>query len=804
MNVAYNAADVRVWDHPLTPNTFLDRMPDAASELQGAKAVNASVFEGVLTDVSQDAPVLGRPRARVEGPSKVTGTAVYSCDVHLPGMAHAALVTSSISRGRIVQFDMSAATAVRGFLGVFTHEDFASEIQPVKHVMVGGNTNSSHLPLGSPIVAYHGQIIALVVAETLEAAAEAADCVMVDYETAPFAATFDDPGAETVRLAVLKKHHVDPKRSDARAALANATCRIEGRYETPVQHHNPIELFTSTCVWEGPDLTVYEPTRYVGAVRHGLAAQLGINAERIRVIAGLLGGHFGSKFALSQHTALVALAAKQIGRPVSLVPTRRQCFTIANHRPETRHDLRLGADGEGRFVALVHEAEMTTSRFDAFAMEGTDVTASLYGYANVFTDERAVRVDRNTPGPMRAPPEVPYLFALESAVDEMAWALGLDPIELRRRNDTLTDPISGKPFSTRPLMRCFAAGASAFGWSRRLPTPGAMKEGDWLVGLGCAASVRPVKISPATMRVALARDGRATVETAHHEIGNGITTLLAMSAAEWLGVPVEAVDVRLGDTALPAAGLSGGSSTTTSLLHTLQLGCETLRRRLAESAAAGNGPLAGSDPSLLRVLEGALASADGRSEPLSDAIGRLGAVSIETLAEFVPDGGKREDLDRMREGRMALESGAHGQSLSWAFGAQFAEVHIHSQTSEVRVPRLVGAFAAGRVLNPLTAKSQLEGGMIWGLGSALLEETVLDRGTYRNADLAEYLVATSADAPQIDAILVPDDDTEVNALGLKGLGELGIIGVNAAIANAIYHATGRRFRRLPIRIEALL
>ena len=766
--------------------------------------MSASVFEDVPTDVSLDVHFLGRPHVRVEGPSKVTGTAVYSSDEKLPGLAHAALVTSTIIRGGIVGFDLRAAAAVPGLLRIFTHEDFAGEIQPVKHLMAGGFANSSHLPLGSPTVAYHGQIVALVVAETLEAAAEAAQCVRVAYETEPFAATFDDVGAETVRLADLKEEHVDPQHGDTRAAFASAAYRIEGRYETPVQHHNPIELFTTTCAWEGPDLTVYEPTRYVGAVRHGLAVQLDIDVTRIRVIAGLLGGHFGSKFALSQHTALVALASKRLGRPVSLVPTRRQCFTIANYRPETRHDLRLGADNKGRFVALVHEAEMTTSRFDAFAMEGTDVTASLYGCANVFTDERAVRVDRNTPGPMRAPPEVPYLFALESAVDEMAWALGLDPIELRRRNDTVTDPISGKPFSTRPLMRCFDAGASAFGWSRRLPTLGAMKDGDWLVGLGCAASVRPVKISPATMRVVLGRDGGVTVETAHHEIGNGITTLLAMGAAEWLGVPVEAAQVRLGDTALPAAGVSGGSSTTTSLLHTLQLGCETLRRRLAESAAAADGTLAGSDPCLLRLVGGVLAAPDGRTEPLSDAVGRLDPVSIETLAEFFPDGGKQDDLDRVRGGRMALESGAHGKALSWAFGARFAEVHIHSQTGEIRVPRLVGAFAAGHVLNPLTAKSQLTGGMIWGLGSALLEETVLDHGTYRNADLAEYLVATSADAPEVEAILVPDEDTEVNALGLKGLGELGIIGVNAAIANAIYHASGRRFRRLPVRIEALL
>lgn len=747
---------------------------------------------------------LGRPHPRVEGPAKVTGSAVYGSDAHLPRMAHAALVTSTITRGRIVGFDLRAATAVPGLLKIFTWKDLAGAIRPVKHLMAGGHANSSHLPLGSAEIAYHGQIVALVVADTLEAAAEAAGRIKVDYETRPFAATLDDLGAETVRLADLKEDHVDPRRGDAQAALVDAAHRIEGRYETPIQHHNPIEMFTTTCAWDGPDLTVYEPTRYVGAVRSGLAAQLGIDVARIRVVAGLLGGHFGSKLALSQHTALVALAALRLGRPVSLVPTRRQCFTIANHRPETRHDIRLGADGEGRFVALIHEAEMATSRFDDFAMEGTDVTASLYAYANVRTEERAVRVDRNTPGPMRAPPEVPYLFALESAVDEMAWALGIDPIALRRLNDTATDPISGKPFSTRPLMRCFDAGAAAFGWSRRMATPGAMRDGDWLVGFGCASSVRPVKISPATMRIVLARDGRVTVETAHHEIGNGITTLLAMAAAEWLGVPVGAVKVRLGDTDLPAAGLSGGSSTTTSLLHTLELGCGTLRRRLAASATAPDRVLAGADAARLRLAGGMLVAPDGRTEPLPDAIGRLDPVAIETLAEFIPDGAERGNLDRIRDGRMALASGAHGKALSWAFGAQFAEVHVHAETGEIKVPRLLGAFAAGQVLNPLTAKSQLTGAMIWGLGSVLLEETVLDQGAYRNADLAEYLVATAADAPHVEAILVPDEDAEVNALGLKGLGELGIIGVNAAIANAIHHACGRRIRRLPIRVEDLI
>lgn len=748
-----------------------------------------------------DPSLLGRPHIRVDGLQKVTGATRYASDRRFPNLAHAALVTGAIPRGRLSGIDTAAAAARPGVLGIFTHRDFADAIRPVKHLMAGGYANSSHLPLGSDRIVYAGQIVALVVAETSEAAQDAAARVRPRYETEAYAASLDAPGGETVRLADLKEKHRDPRRGDADAALFASPHRISALYRTPVQHHNPIELFTTTCLWEGDRLTVHEPTRYVGALKHGLAEQLGLEPGDVRVVSGPIGGHFGSKLALSQHTALVALAARRLGRPVALMPTRRQCFTIANHRPETRHEIHLGADRAGRFTAFVHEAEMGASRFDAFAMEGTDVTASLYACPAIRTEERAIRLDRNTPGPMRAPPEVPYLFALESAVDEMASALGLDPIELRRRNDTATDPVSGKPFTTRPLIRCFEAGAEAFGWGRRRAGP--ERDGSWLIGLGCAASVRPVKIAPAVMRVALAPDGAVAVETAHHEIGNGITTLLAMGAADWLGVPVERVSVRLGDTDLPPAGLSGGSSTTTSLMNALSQACRTLRERLAANAAADGGALAGCDPAGIRLAGGALAAPDGRSVALGRAVAALDPGGIEIVAAFVPDGVGPEGLAAVKAGHIALSAG--GAALSWAFGAQFAEVRVHEETGEIRVARLTGAFAAGRVLNPLAARSQLTGGMIWGLGSALLEETVVDRGTYPNADLAEYLVATSADVPPvIEAILVRDDDAGVNALGVKGLGELGIIGVNAAIANALHHATGRRLRRLPIRCEDLL
>ncbi|WP_342109782.1 xanthine dehydrogenase family protein molybdopterin-binding subunit [Methylobacterium sp. SI9] len=744
---------------------------------------------------------LGRPHTRVEGPDKVTGRALYSSDRTgaEANVAHAALVTSTIARGRITGFDLDDAKAVPGLLAIFTHREFAGAVAPVKHLMAGGYANSSHRPLESDAVAYAGQIVALVVAETQEAAEAAAGAVKVSYAAEPAAGGFDAPGAETVRLADLKAQHADIERGDAEAGLAEAALRIAARYETPVQHHNPIELFTTRAAWDGETLTVHEPTRYVGAVQHGLAAQLGLDPGNVRVVAGLIGGHFGSKFALSQHTALVALAARRLGRPVSLVPSRRQCFTIANYRPESRHAIRLGADRTGRFTALVHEAETVTSRFDPFVMEGAEVTASLYACPNIRTEERAVRVDRNTPGPMRAPPEVPFLFALESAVDEMAVALAMDPIELRRRNDTAVDPVSKKPFSTRPLMACFDAGARAFGWSRRVPRPGAMRDGPWRVGLGCATSVRPVKIAAATMRVRLGPDESAEVACAHHEIGNGITTLLAMGAADGLGVPVERVTVRLGDTELPPAGISGGSSTTTSLMNALALGCRQIRETLAQAATGQGGRLAGRDPGSLRLAGGRLAAPDGTGIALAEAVGPEG---VETVADFVPAGGDHEKaLAGLRRGHIGLTLGGGGKAVSWGFGAQFAQVHVHAETGEIRVARLTGAFAAGRILNPLTAKSQLIGGMIWGLGSALLEETVVDGATYRNPDLAEYLVPTAADAPEVEALLVPDPDDQVDALGLKGLGELGIIGVNAAIANAIHHATGRRIRSLPIRLE---
>lgn len=742
-----------------------------------------------------------RSHVRVDGRAKVTGRASFASDMSIANLAWAATVTSSIARGRIVSFELHEAQKTPGLLGIFTHQELGRTIKPVKHLMAGGYANSSALPLGSAEILYGGQIVALVVAESQQAAEEAASQVIVHYQPDAAAGDIHFAGTDPVTLSSVKPDHKDPTLGNANQEFHLASIKVEAIYTTPIQHHNPIELFGTTCVWESDRLTVYEPTRYIDAVQHGLAAQLGIDADRVRVICPFIGGHFGSKLALSQYTAPVAVAALLLGRPIRYVATRSECFTIANHRPDTWHHIRIGATTDGEFTSLIHEAEASSSRFDNFLMTGTDVTSSLYAWRSVETKETLVRVDRNTPGPMRAPPEVPYLFALESAIDELASELSMDPVELRKRNDTAIDPITRKPFAPRKLKDCFDAGARAFGWSARNKKPASVREGGWLVGHGCATSVRPVKRAAATMRVSMSVAGKVTVETAHHEIGNGIYTVLAMEAAQRLGTRIEAVTVRLGDSALPAAGISGGSSTTTSLVPAVRIGCDHIRNQLAEAVIAHRPGLTGSKPTDFSLRDGSIILPDATSIKISEAFAILGKTEISILAEAKPPGSPGDVIAELREGRLNLAPA--GTEVKWAYGAQFAEVRVHTVTGEIHVPRLTGAFSAGYIINRLTALSQLRGAMIWGIGSALLEATFIDpkHCRYVNDNLAEYLVPTAADTSLIEAMILDDD---ANSEDLMGLGELGIIGVNAAIANALFNATGKRFRNLPIRVEDTL
>jgi len=746
--------------------------------------------------------VIGRDTVRQEARAKVTGAAHYPSDMPVPNAAHAFLVTSGIARGRITRWRLEAAQAVPGVLDILTHENTGQESKPIPPTKGGGGSTTT---LQSDRIWHDGQIIAVVLAESFEAAREAAHKVRVDYAEEAPAATFDSPGVEVQVLEETLEAHEDPRVGDAEAAFAAGAVTVDATYGTPTQHHNPIELFTTTCFWEGDRLTILEPSQFVQGLATTVAKQLDIAPNKVQVISPLVGGAFGSKGGATARTAWIAVAARRLGRPVKLVASRSQGFTIATYRAETRQRVRLAAGRDGRLQALLHEGWEVSSRPSNYNVQGTETTSRIYACPNVWTRVNVVHADRNTPGFMRAPPDLPYGFGLESAMDELAIALDMDPVELRRINDTRREPIKGLPYTSRSLLECFDAAAEAFGWSRRDKRPGSLREGDWRIGWGCAASYYPAKISAACARVALSAQG-ARVDIAAHEIGTGAWTVLAMTAADQLGIEPEQVEVHLGDSTLPAAGLAAGSSHTASICNAVAMACRELRERLTHAAVTANaGPLAGQDPAALRFEGGALRGEKGAAETLAALLGRTGP--MDAYAEHVPHGNPPDAPEKVKQGTPMTTGGAQlPDRIQYGFGAQFVEVRVHARTGEVRVPRITGAFAAGRIINPRTAHSQLMGGMIWGIGSALLEITEIDRRNahYVNDNISEYLIAVNADVPSVEVILVPEEDRLVNPLGIKGVGELGCVGTNAAIANAVHHATGRRLRQLPIRPEHLL
>jgi len=748
--------------------------------------------------------LFGRPATRIDGPAKVTGAARYASDEPVPNPAYAVLVTSTIARGRILTIHLDAARAVRGVQDILTHENVGAEAKPPAQ-MDGGPTTTT---LETEQVWHDGQIIAVVVADTFEAASEAASSVRVDYAAETPSATFDSAGAETELAREQGKPKDGPKVGDAETAFAAAPVKIDARYSTPTQHHNPIELFTTTCVWDGPTLTIYEGSQSMYGLKANVAEQLGIDPSRVRTVSHYVGGAFGSRGGTTSRTAWIAIAARRLNRPVKLVATRDQGFTIATYRAETRQRVRLGATRDGKLTAFSHEGWEVTSRPSGYNVSGVDTTARMYACPNIASQVSVVHADRNTPGFMRAPPDTPYMFALESAMDELAYALAMDPIELRRLNDTQTDPVSGKPYSSRSLMKCFDQAAEKFGWKSRNPAPRSMRDGDWLIGWGCATSCYPSNIGPAAIRIALSPDGHALVQLAAHEIGTGAYTTVGLTVAHALGLDLKNVQVMLGDSALPPVTVAGGSNNAATTVSVAVKACEQARSRLAIAAVADMAsPFHGFDPMSLKLEDGSLIGPGGAREGLDKAIGRVGGGVLEIHAENVPDGLPPTALQGLYKGRAAMSRGnARKDVTAYAFGAHFVEVRVHRLTRETRATRVVSAFASGTIVNPLTAYSQYMGGTIWGLSSALHEATEIDRGAarYVNDNLADYLIPVNADIPDLEVILVQEDDDRVNPLGVKGIGEIGIVGMNAAVANAVFHATGVRLRDLPVRPEKLL
>jgi xanthine dehydrogenase YagR molybdenum-binding subunit len=687
---------------------------------------------------------IGAPLDRIDGPKKVTGTATYTFEYPVEGVVYVFPVQSTIAKGRIVSIDASAAQALPGVVTVIENENAPR---------LASLATAEMAVLQSDVVAYRGQFVAAVVAETLEIARQAAGLVVVRYEKLPH-----DVELRADRGDLYKPEKVNPNQEtdtvsgDVEAALAQASVSLDHIYTTPTYHNNPLEPHATVAIWSDDGLTLYDANQGAHRIRDNVAQAFGLPPERVRVISPYVGGAFGSKAFTHAHVILTVMAAKIAGRPVKLALTRQQMFAVVGYRTPTIQHIRLGADSNGRLTAIAHDVIEQTSTIQEFAEQTAVATRMMYAAPNRRTTHRLARLDVPVPTIMRAPGECPGMFALESAMDEMAIACGLDPVEFRIRNEPEVDPETGRPFSSRGLVACLREGAQRFGWQPRDPRPGMRSDGRWLIGTGVAASTYPARRRGSTALVRVNREGHYSVLIGASDIGTGAWTVLTQIAADALEAPLECVHLEIGDSRLPNAQIAGGSMGTTSWGAAIVEAARKLRTRLHEE-----------------------------------------------YNDVIPSEGLEET------GEAGENSDAQHFSMH-AYGAQFVEVRVNIDTGEVRVPRLLGVFAVGRVINAKTARSQLLGGMTMGLSMALHEESVLDPrfGDFVNHDFAEYHIATNADVGAIDVSWIDEVDPHVSPMGAKGIGEVGIVGTAAAIANAVYHATGIRIRDLPITLDKLL
>ncbi|MCG5219802.1 xanthine dehydrogenase family protein molybdopterin-binding subunit [Streptosporangium sp. KLBMP 9127] len=749
---------------------------------------------------------VGRPIDRVDGTAKTTGAARYAAEYPYPGLTHAALVHATISRGRITSVDTAEAAAVPGVLAVITHLN-APAMKPPPPVsplnlstLVSGTTVNY---LNTDEVHWDGQPVGVVVAETREAALRAAALVRVGYRELPatvdFAAGQGDARPE-------KSSPIQPgavAKGDAAAAIAAAAVSVDVRYTTPPHHHNAIEPHATTAVWDGDRLTVHEGSQSIAWMRSHLALRFGVPAAGVRVISPYVGGAFGGKGMVWAGTVLTVLAARVTGRPVRLALTREGVYRTVGGRTPSAQRVALGASADGALTGLIHTSVTRTGRVGGMPEQVTSASRHLYDVPNITLQQATVPLDLLSNTAMRAPGESIGTFALEAAIDELACELDMDPILLRMRNEPARDPVDGKRFAHRMLREAYALGAERFGWPERTPRPGSMRDGKWLVGMGVATAYHPSWQFSANVTVRLAADGTVVVRCGFHEMGMGGATAQAQIAADALGVPFEAVRVEYGDSDLPTGPAAGGSAQTASVAAGLLAACEKLKRSvLALARRSGDSPLRGRRPHDLQARDGGLwAGASGPGETYAAILGRAGRASVE--ARVGSDTRAGEILGQAKFIAKFLRD--RRRWVKAACGAQFCEVRVDSDTGEVRVSRWVGSFDVGTVINAKTTAGQLRGGIVMGIGMALSEETLLDPRTGRimNPNLAEYHVPVHADIPPIDVHYLNEPDPTM-PLGLIGVGEVSITGVAAAISNAVYHATGKRVRDLPITLDKLL
>ena len=739
---------------------------------------------------------IGRDTPRVDGPVKVSGKAQYASDFHFPGMLYAVPVGATIANGRVTAIDTTEATKMPRVRAVFHRQNIGKIFRSTFGPGFQGITDERRPPLEDDVVRYYGQYVALAVAETFEAAKAAADAVRVSYareepNVATELAADDEP--DVVATSFGPRDRRQSQRGDAEAAFASAPVKLDQVYVTPAETHNPIELHATTAVWDGSTLTLYEGSQAVFNHRGVIAQMFGLPVESVRVVTRFLGSGFGGKLWPWTHSALAAAAARQLGRPVQLVVSRKMMFQTVGHRARTRQRVRLGATAEGKLLSLQHDYVYHRAMLDAHHEDCGEATAFQYSVPNLRVSFGRAKRHVGSACDMRGPGAVPGLYATESAMNELAAQLRIDPVRLRVMNEPKIDEDLGIPFSSRHLLECFELGAQKFGWSRRTPGIGSMTRDGLILGWGMAGCAWIAARFPATASVQLHDDGSARVACGTQDIGTGTYTILAQLAAEKTGVPLGKVEVALGDTTLPAGPISGGSMVTGSVVPAVFAAADQAIGALLQVATASPG-----------------SSFEGRRpEDLAFDDGRI-FVKVDGAAGGVPftDVLRRANL-RMVSGTGTSEAtfGNPSPKLSThSFGCHFVEVTWQPAIARLRVSRVVTVIDAGRILNPLAGRNQIEGSVVMGIGMALLEHTSYDprTGAPINSSLADYVVAVNADVPPIEVHFVDFPDREINTLGARGIGEIGLAGFAAAVTDAVHHATGVRVRELPVKIEDLI
>ena len=735
-------------------------------------------------DITQS--FIGRPQSRIDGPLKVCGRATYTSDVDLPGMLHAVPVGATIASGRITSLEFAAAQAMPGVKLILHRGNIGRFYRISGNSIDTGFVDETRPPFEDDIIRYYGQYVALVVADTFEAASAAAAAIKVGYDKTPHDVS--------TTLDANEKPDVQSERGDPDKAFDDAPVKVDETYVTPVETHNPIELHATVAHWDGERYTFYETSQAVANHQGTLMQMLGLPKEKVRVISRYLGSGFGGKLWMWPHSLLAAAATRQLERPVKLVLSRKMMFQNVGHRPTTQQRVRLAATQDGKLVSLRHDFLNHAAIADDYLEDCGEATPSMYSTPNLRVTGGTVKRNVGSPTSMRGPGAVPGLYALESAMDELAVALKIDPVELRLRNEPSVDESSGLPFSSRHFVECLKTGAEKFGWSKRTPEVGSMTRDGLTLGWGVGACNWPGLRFSAEATVDLRSDGTARVACGTQDIGTGTYTILAQLVAEHTGIPLDRIEVGLGDTSLPLGPVSGGSAATASVIPAVSDAVRAaIKTLLARAVKAEEMPFAGAKAEELAMSGGYVHRKNERPESGVPYARILEAAKLHAASG---SGSAKGGFDDPLKKKWSIHS----------YGAHFAEVTWEPATARLRVSRVVTVIDGGKILNPRAARNQIEGAVVMGVGMALFEHTVYDErsGAPVNSSLADYVVATNADTPKMDVTFLDHPDTVFNELGARGIAEIGLAGIAAAITGAVYHATGVRVRKLPVMIEDLL